>query len=515
MDAEGEAWYKAHKVHQLLALELMEVVKYLETDGEEGTQFLMVLIGPQFGKTQMISQFLPAWALGRMPHLSVIEVSYGADLAVVNSRFVRNLLLTSRYKSVFGELSPSEEAVSLSSDSKSAGAWELAKPARGGMIATGIGGAVSGRRKGLGLFDDPIKGEKEAQSKKVRDDAWDFYITSLRMRMKAGVLVTTRWHPDDPAGRIIKDMVSDKPNIDQWRIVMLPSIIDEGMFAKDKEEQRKHMKEGVYLPLRDPLGRAVGEVVCPEMTSKEELLKMRALSERSFMALHQQMPYAKEGQRYKRKWMDTVAKIPDDVDIRYIVRYWDKANSVDGDYNAGVLMAYGSDGYFYIIDVVRERWTAYTRKQEMKKIAYRDRERFGGSRYGVKVFIWHQQDPGSAGKDSAQATNRNLMGFPVHFETMSGKGAKPERSDELESAFEGGLVLLLKGAWNEAFIDECLRFPKGHDDQVDAASSAYSKLLEMIDNGGDPSATATSEAIVVSANDVFEDEVDALEGLLV
>ncbi len=109
----------------------------------------------------------------------------------------------------------------------------------------------------------------------------------------------------------------------------------------------------------------------------------------------------------------------------------------------------------------------------MKKCAENDKEQFG------KVETWHQQDPGSAGKDSAEATNRVLVGFPAKFEIVSGD--KETRSEPLEDAFEGGLVYLLKGAWNDAFIEECAAFPRGkYDDQVDAASSAYSELLKKI-----------------------------------
>lgn len=511
-DTEGDAWYQAFAMHQILGVELELVLRYLESGGEEGTQFLMVLMPPQHGKTQMVSQFFPAFALGRLPNLNIIQVSYGADLAVANSRFVRNLLLTKRYQSVFGEKSASDEPVMLASDSKSATGWKLSDPHRGGMIAAGIGGAVSGRAKGLGIFDDPIKGEKEAQSKKVREDAWNFYISSLRVRMHAGVLVTTRWHPDDPAGRIIKEMVSGKANTDQWKILMLPGIVDDGMFATDEEEQRKKMKEGVFLPLTDPLGRSAGEVLCPELMPKEEVLKVRALSEYSFSALYQQMPYAKEGQRYKREWFETVTKLPDDAQILYVLRYWDKANSTDGDYTAGVLMAYCTDGYFYILDVARGRWTSYQRHQEMRDVAVADQARWG-DRYRTNVYVWHQQDPGSGGKDSAEETNRKLMGFPAHFEPVTGD--KETRSDPLESAFEGKLVKLLQGAWNEPFIDECVAFPRGtYDDQVDAGSSAYAKLLTMIDNGGAVGATASAEAVVVEAEDLFGESSAHPQGAL-
>lgn len=496
MDADNEPWYQAHKMHHLIAGELEAVLRFIETDGKEGTQFLMILTPPQHGKSQLISKFFPAWSLGRLPNLRVIHVSYGADLASENSRHARDYVRSERFAAVFGALSPSANPVELSTDSKGATAWDLAAPHRGGMIAAGVGGAIPGRAKGLGIFDDPIKGHKEAQSQPVRDEAWDFYISALRVRVKAMVLVMTHWNPDDPAGRIIRYMVTN-PKSDKWKIVMLPGIIDAGMFATDREEQRKKMLDGVYLPLRDPMGRSVGDVLCPEMLTKSEMMKIRAVQQDYyFSALYQQMPYNKEGQRYKRDWFKVVNKIPEDVDILYLVRYWDKANSPDGDYTAGVLMAYCSDGYFYVIDVTRGRWTSYERDRAMKQTALKDVERWG------HVYTWHQQDPGSAGKDSAEATNRNLMGYAVKFEPVTGD--KQTRSEPLESAFQGELVFLLRGAWNEAFIEECVAFDRGqHDDQVDAASSAYSKLLQMIANGGEVGRTYSSPAVVVQAEELF------------
>jgi predicted phage terminase large subunit-like protein len=473
MDDDGHPWYHAREMHHLMAQELQKVILYLQTDGAEGTQFLMILTPPQHGKSAMVSQFFPAFALGKLPNLRILEVSYGADLATTNSRIVRNLIVSDRYQAVFGKRSASEEPVVLASDSRSVSAWDLSAPHRGGMIAAGVGGAIPGRARGLGIFDDPIKGHKEAGSAEVRDDAWDFYVSSLRVRMLAGVVVQTRWHPDDPAGRIIRNMI-EKPNGDKYRIIMLPGIIEEGMFAQNREEQRRYMLDGVYLPLRDPLGRAVGEVLCPQMLTKSEMMKIKSTQdEYYFSALYQQRPYSKDGQAYKRDWFKTVTKLPDGVTIKFIVRLWDKANSVAGDFTAGVLMAYCSDGFFYILDIARKQMTSYERDQKMHKTAETDRDLYG------KVNIWHQQDPGSAGKDSAEATNRVLMGFTAKYETVTGD--KEDRSGPLESAFQGGLVYLLQGSWNQAFIDECVAFPRGrYDDQVDAASGAYNKLLEMI-----------------------------------
>lgn len=478
-DLDGVNWYVAHKVHQLMAFELQKVLLYLESGGKEGTQFLIILVQPQIGKSSLVSRFFPAFALGRMPDLRILEVSYGADLASEHSRYVRNMILSDQYQAVFGKYFSNDEPVVLASDSKSVAAWDLASPHRGGMVATGLGGAVPGRARGLVIWDDPIKGHKEGQSPSILEDAWEFYISALRVRMLAGVLVMTHWSPDDPAGRIMKEMVT-KPDGDKWKILMIPSIVEEGMFAVNKEEQIKKMHEGVYLPLRDPLGRAVGEVVCPEMLSKSELLKIRSTqNDFYFQALYQQMPFNKDGQKYKRDWFKKrVTKIPDDVKIIFAVRYWDKANSTSGDFTCGVLMAYCSDGFFYILDVVRVQCTSYERDRKMCETAEKDRDVWG-KQYGITIHIWHQQDPGSAGKDSAEATNRVLMGFPAKFETVSGD--KQTRSEPLESAFQGGLVILLIAAWNDSFVDEYVAFDRGkYDDQVDAGASAYNKLLSMI-----------------------------------
>ena len=473
-DTDGNSWFTAHKLHRLMARELEQVLLYLKSNGKQGTQILILLTPPQVGKSTMVSRFFPAFAIGNLPDLRVLEISYGADLATEHSRVVRNMVISDRYQGVFGRLSPSGDPVVLASDSKGSTAWDLAAPHRGGMIAAGVGGAVPGRAKGLVLWDDPIKGHKEAQSEQVRDDAWDFYVSALRNRMMAMVLVMTHWHSDDPAGRLMKNMIMN-PRADQCRIVSLAQIVEDGMFAVDEEEQRRKMLEGVYLPMRDPLARHIGDVICPELLSKDEVLKIREASEFYFAALHQQQPYPKDGQKYKREWFETVKSLPEDASIKYAVRYWDKANSKRGDYTVGVLMAYCSNDMFYILNVARIRDTSYGRNEFMKKVSAKDAETYG------RVYIWHQQDPGQAGKDAAEATNRLLMGYPVSYEVVTGD--KESRSEDMESAFGGKHIMLVEAAWNEAFISECIAFNgdnKGHDDQVDAASSAYHKLLQMV-----------------------------------
>lgn len=461
---------------QMIADRLEQVARFIQSQGREGHGRKMFLMPPRHGKSEMASRKFPAWLLGRLPDSRIIMSSYGADLASKNSRAVRDLIVSKKYQALFGGLSSKNEPVELASDSRSVAAWDLAQPHRGGVVAAGVGGGITGLGADVFIGDDLFKNREEAKSESRRelvDDWWkSSVLTRLEREYAAIILFFTHWHPDDLVGRLIKRMVED-PRADQWDILMLPAIALDS-YAVDLDDQRKKMQEGVFLPLVDPLGRKPGEPLWPARFGREWLETRRSnVGVYEFEALYQQLPYAKEGQRYKREWFKTISKLPDGVKIVYILRMWDKANSPNGDYTAGVLMAYCSDGFFYILDVVRLQATSYERDQRMKATAEKDREMYG------KVYIWHQQDPGSAGKDSAEATNRLLMGFPAKFETVTGD--KPTRSEPLESAFQGGLVYLLQAAWNNAFIDECVAFDNGkHDDQVDSASGAYNKLLEMI-----------------------------------
>lgn len=458
---------------RLVAEKLEKVAKFIQTKGKDGIGRLMILMPPRHGKSEQASRKFPAWLLGRIPDARIIMSSYGADLASKNSRAVRDLIENKRYQALFGGLSSKGEPVELSSDSRAVSAWDLAQPHRGGVVAAGVGGGITGLGADVFIGDDLFKNREEAESEPRRDLVDDWWKSSVLTRLEreyaAIILFFTHWHPDDLVGRLLRRMV-EEPHADQWDILMLPALALDS-YAIDIEDQRRQMLDGVYLPLADPLGRKPGEPLWASRFGREWLETRKAnVGDYDFEALYQQLPYPKSGQKYKRDWFKVVTKLPEGVTIRFIVRLWDKANSSHGDFTAGALMAYCSDGNFYMIDVVRGQWTSYERDQKMLKTAMLDREMYG------KVYIWHQQDPGSAGKDSAEATNRLLAGYPVKFETVTGD--KASRSEPLESAFQGGMVYLLKGAWNNAFIDECVAFDRGkYDDQVDAASGAYNKLL--------------------------------------
>ena len=173
-----------------------------------------------------------------------------------------------------------------------------------------------------------------------------------------------------------------------------------------------------------------------------------------------------EGTRFKRQWFDIVEQSPTQA-LR--LRYWDKAGTEDGgDYSAGVLLAWGYDGGLFVEDVVRGQWSALVRERIMRQTAELDRQR-------GRVVVWLEQEPGSGGKESAEASIRNLAGEEVYAATVTGD--KLTRSGPFAAQCEAGNVKLIRGEWNAVYLDELCSFPLGgHDDMVDGSSGAFNKL---------------------------------------
>lgn len=127
------------------------------------------------------------------------------------------------------------------------------------------------------------------------------------------------------------------------------------------------------------------------------------------------------------------------------------------------------EGLYYVVDVVRGRWSPARREARIKQTAQLDRDAYG------RVAIWIEQEPGSGGKESAHNTIKNLAGFVARAERV--RGSKALRAGPLAAQAEAGNVKLLRGPWNAAFLDELADFPDGaYQDQVDAASGAFNKL---------------------------------------
>ena len=439
--------YRAEPVHELIASRLDAVVA-------GPTKRIMIMAPPQVGKSQLASVHLPAYWLGRRPDDPVILTSYAASLAYSKSRQGRSLVESSEFDRLF-------PGVATDSDSRAVDHWGL-DGRRGALLAAGVGGPIMGHGAALGIIDDPVENWEQAQSENCRQKTWEWWQSTFRTRIWEGgaiVLIQTRWHLDDLAGRLLREQPG------RWDVLRLPAIAET---QSERDENNRSL--GLPPGEPDPLGRAPAEPLCPGRFSREEMEDVRReVGSMVWAALYQGVPRPAEGNRFKRAWFEVVDSLPEGCSF---VRYWDKAGTEGaGDYTAGVLLARAPEAIWYVVDVARGRWSPFRREEIIRQTAAADQARYG------HVQIWHEQEPGSSGKESAEATTRNLAGYVVHSETST--GSKAVRAEPFAAQCEAGNVKLLRGVWNEAYLEEVTSFPAGHDDQVDASSAAFGKLATV------------------------------------
>lgn len=256
-----DATVKQSPVLDLLDAELVKL-----HDDPDSPDRLMFFMPPQEGKSQRTSRWHAVWLLAHDPTLRVGIVSYELESAVRWGRAIKRDV----------EAYADRLGVRLMHDSKAAGRWETT--AGGGVVCVGIRGSLTGKPLDVLIIDDPVKDRASAESRLQRDVAWEFWEQVAELRLSARgkvVLIMTRWHEDDLAGRLLKNAPGE------WRVVTVPAISDGP---------------------GDPLRRKAGvELVSVQGRKRGYFKAMQAkMAAYAWLALFQQRPSALEGSLFKR-----------------------------------------------------------------------------------------------------------------------------------------------------------------------------------------------------------------------
>lgn len=415
-------------------LHLAHTRDYLEQVTSGDIKRLMILEPPRHGKSEMVTVRYPAWRMEVDPTLDVIVGAYNQRHANRFSRKTRRIV---------------RERVGLSDEQAALEEWRSASGAT--YRCVGVGAGVTGTGGDLIVIDDPVKGREEANSVAYRERCWEWYTNDLYTRLEPGgaiILIMTRWHEDDLAGRILQSEEAD-----QWTVVKLPALAEE----------------------HDPLEREVGAALCADRFPVEELHRIRqAIGSWAFAALYQQSPLPMEGALAHREWFDVVDAAPKRA---FRARAWDLAateketTSTDPDWLVGTKMARVGEMY-WVEDVIHRRVGPGEAEKLILSAMRQD---------GVGVEIGIPQDPGSSGKAYAAMLERMLRvngARRVHI--MPTSGDKVVRASPFLAAAENGQVNLVRASWNNLWLDEVCTFPVGaHDDQVDSAGDAF-KVLQNV-----------------------------------
>ncbi|WP_129408074.1 phage terminase large subunit [Marinitoga lauensis] len=415
--------YKRSRVHEYLASVLEKVER-----GE--IKRLMVFMPPQHGKSTTISDTFPSWYLGKHPEESVIAVAYGDDLAY---RFGKN----NRQK--IKEFGKEIFNIEVSKEKSSMTDWLISKH-NGGMRSVGIGGSITGHGADLLIIDDPFKNREQADSETYREKVWNEWQNTLLTRVHPNgkiIIIMTRWHEDDLAGRLLK---TEKEN---WYIVSLPVVCD-------SEE--------------DPLNRKLGETLWPEggYDKKWAEEKKKSVGSRTWEALYMQRPSPSEGGILKRNWWKWYKQLPSDIDE--MIQSWDMAfkDKKESDYVVGQVWA-RKGANKYLVDQVRARMNFPATIRAVKTLSLKWPQ--------ARLKLVEDKANGPA----VIATLKDEIPGLVPVEP---RGSKIARAEAVSPDIEAGNVYLPENApWIHDFIEECAAFPNGaHDDQVDAMTQALDRL---------------------------------------
>ena len=421
--------------------------------------------------------------------------------------------------------------------------WETSKG--GGLRAVGVGAGVTGFGADLIIIDDPVKSRAEAESRANREAVWDWFNDDLYTRLEpngAVILIQTRWHEDDLAGRLLRQMHEGEG--EHWNVINLPAIATGTRAVRQPESEpgaiatgsaggsdpecggsRPHIKPRVIgfprlysrlndwsasVPLantgspgvkapksetpdqnearmnsqsinlkdrhaggtgvgkRDTCGpvdqihRQPGESLWPKRFPLEKLEQRRKqIGTYSFSSLYQQQPVPAEGGMFKREWFGQIISAAP-PGLRWIRGYdLGVTANADSDFTASFRVAFDKDENMYIDGGFRRR------------MEFPEQRRYILERLAAEPNTEHCIEATHNGNALAQAVKAERPARAHLVRPITVRDPKTARALEWINIAEQGRLFLVRGAWNEEFIDECCSFPIGtHDDQVDAVSLA-------------------------------------------
>ncbi|MCM1237739.1 MAG: phage terminase large subunit [Ruminococcus flavefaciens] len=413
--------WRPYAVHRLLCEKLESVLRGV-------TKRLIISMPPRHGKSQTVSETFPSYYISKYPDKKVILTSRDDTLAgrfgLYNRRKVEEF-----GKELFG--------IELQRGSSSSTNWSVMGHS-GYVLSAPIMGGIVGSGANLLIVDDPIKNRQEAESALMREKIWKEWLDSLLTRLEgdaAVILIMTRWHEDDIAGRLIKQ--------GGWDILCLP--------AECESEN-------------DPLGRNIGDPLCPELGKGSKWLSQtkREVGSRTWNALYQGRPSPEEGGIIKRAWIKRYETLPEKVDEW--TQSWDlsfKGNGGSDFVAGGVWARKGAD--HYLVGIVKERldFTATIAKIRRITDAYPQ---------AVAKLIEDKAN-GPAVIASLRQQIQGIIPITPH-------DSKEGRAQAVTPLFEAGNVYVPFGVAGDDYIEELVAFPNGaNDDQVDQTTQYLARHL--------------------------------------
>jgi len=419
---------------------------------------LIINVPPGSTKTAITLIMFPLWCWVNWYWMRFITASYTASLSLESAEYSRDILRGEKFKELFPEFDIKQDKDNKSNFRIVKREWirkgRIPRLINGGnRFSTSVGGSVTGFHGHIILWDDPLdpnRAVSETEIKKANhwmDNTIPFRKVNKKVTPTIGIM--QRLHQEDPTGHILK-------RDDNVRHICLPGEIRN---YKDQVKPKELIK------------KYKNQLLDPKRLDWDVLKEIEKYGQFTYGGQIGQNPIPLGGGMFHTDHVSVRDALPPMPDVLEIVRYWDKAGTKDGDgaYTVGAKVCKLKDGMFVVLDIKRGRWASNDREKIIKETAKTD---------GTHVKIAIEQEPGSGGKESAEATIKNLAGFSVVADRPSGD--KAQRADPFSVQVNNGNVSIMNAGWNKAYLDELENFPSStFKDQVDASSGAFNKLTRM------------------------------------
>ncbi len=248
--------------------------------------------------------------------------SYNETLSTSFSKMVRDSITEKKAdkdKVIFSDIFPQ---TNIKQGDGAANLWSLEK-GNNNYLATSPTGTATGFGANIIVIDDLIKNASEANNSLNRDKQWSWFTDTMLSRLEGNdwkiIVVMTRWHSKDLAGRLISHC----------------------------NENKISYKQILYKAIKDD-----GTMLCDDILNHESYtIKTKTMSPEIALANYQQEPIDLKGTLYKS--FKTYDEIPKDMfgncKFTEIKSYCDTADTGD-DYLCNII--YGVlNREAYILDV--------------------------------------------------------------------------------------------------------------------------------------------------------------------
>ena len=479
----------------------LEVIcEHLQAVTEGEIKRLLINVPPGFSKSMSTNVFWPSWEWGPkgLAHYRYISAAHEQGLSIRDMVRARDLMLSEWYQSMWG------------------GEWDFKSDANakleyhndktGFRKASSTGSGLTGYRGDRIILDDP-HAVRDLESEAEREDALRWFSETLPTRLNkqaesAIVVIMQRIHERDVSGLILKEDLGyehvclpmefehplrcftsySSPRHPERPVEKVARLKRDGEAIPRWVTEEELANEVVEKPLapEDRLGDFAEKVLWDDRTEDEELLDPIRFPREAVEALKktfrawggtyaeagqlQQRPSPRGGGMFQRKDFQYIDKAP--LKVKWI-RGYDLASTKEPNspWSVGCKLGLDGDGRVIIADVDRRRATPGEVDQMMKQLAEQD---------GKNTDIDFPQDPGQAGVAQKTHIVKLLSGWNAWSSPES--GSKEDRAKPLAAQAEGLNLYLVRGPWNDAFVNEACSFPNGEfKDQVDAASRAYAR----------------------------------------